>query len=84
MSTEKWGTERTPSFDLNLALVDRLHQPGLGGQCGRVQHPPGGGDYLPAAPVDGVSVQGDVVNVEADAPHVLVAENALKSQRESR
>ena len=80
---QKWGTEETPKFDLNLDLVDWLHEPGLCRDAARVQHPPGGGYDLPATPVDGVSVQGNIVDVEADAPHVFVAENSLKSQERS-
>ena len=62
---------------LDLDQVDGLHEPGRGGERARVEAPPGGGDDLSAAPVDGVGVQGHVVDVEADAAHVLVAEHTL-------
>ena len=62
---------------LDLNKVDWLHEPRCSGECARVQAPPGGGDDLSASPVDGVGVQGHVVDVEADAAHVLVAEHTL-------
>jgi hypothetical protein len=64
-------------FHLNLNQVDWFHESGIGTERGGVQDAPGGRDELPAAPVDGVLVQHDVVQVEADAAHVLIAENAL-------
>ena len=62
---------------LDLHEVDGLHEPGLCGEHAGVETPPGGGDDLAASAVDGVSVQGDVVDVEADTAQVLVAEDAL-------
>ena len=66
---------------LNLDKVDGLHEPRLGQERRRVEDAPRRGDDLSAAPVDGVSVQGDVVDVEAHSAHVLVAENTLEWRR---
>ena len=62
---------------LNLHQVDGLHEPRLGRERRRVEDAPRRRDDLSTAPVDGVGVQGDVVDVEAHSAHVLVAEDSL-------
>lgn len=63
---------------LDLHQVDGLHESGLGRELAGVQNPAGRGDDLAAAAVDGVRVEGDVVDVEADGTHVLLAEHTLR------
>ena len=65
-------------LDLNFDQVDRLHEPGLCGQGAGIQDPPGGGNDLPATTMDGVSMESNVVKIEADTAHVFVAQNSLK------
>lgn len=65
---------------LNFALVDRLHEPGGGGEEAGVQAPPGGWNDLAAAAVDGVGVERHVVDVEADAAEVLLGQHSLNQQ----
>ena len=66
---------------LNLHQVDGLHEPRLGRERRRVEDTPRRGDDLSTAPVDGVGVQGDVVDVEAHSAQVLVAEDSLELRR---
>lgn len=65
---------------LNLDEIDWLHESGRSGENASVQAPPGGGNDLAASPVDGISVQSNVIDVEANATHVLVAEDTLKDR----
>ena len=76
VNSDKRGT--LAHSDLNLNLVDRLHEPWLCREGAGVQDPPGGGDDLAATTVDGVSVQRNVVQIEADTAHVFVAQDSLK------
>jgi len=62
---------------LDLDQVDGLHEAGLGGQDGGVQDLPGGGDDLTSTSVDGISMEGDIVNVPADTSAVFVTENTF-------
>jgi len=62
---------------LDLAQVDRLHEAGLGGELGGVVDTACGGDELASTTVNGISMEGDVKNVEADSTHVLVTEDSL-------
>merc|ERR1719391_1959607 len=55
---------------LDFNKVDWLHQPGVGSEHGGVEDSPGGGNDLTSSPVDGVRVQGHVVDVEPDGSQV--------------
>ena len=65
-------------MNLNFTLIHWLHQPGLSGDNGGVQNPPGSGDDLPAPPVDGVRVQRHIIQIETARTQVLVTQNSLK------
>jgi hypothetical protein len=43
-----------------------------------VKNPAGSGNNLPTTAMDGISVQGHIVNVKTDTSHILVAQSALK------
>ena len=64
--------------DLDLNQVDRLHEPGGSGQVASVENSASRRDDLSTAAMDGVGVERDVVDVEPDAAHVLVAQGSLK------
>ena len=76
INSDKGSTEA--HSDLNLNLVDRLHEPWLCREGAGVQDPPGSGDDLAATTMDGVSVESNIVQIEADTAHVFVAQNSLK------
>ena len=67
--------------NLDFNKVDWLHQPGVGSEHGGVEDSPGGGDDLTAAAVNGVSMQGDVVNVKPNSSQVLVAKHSLNNNQ---
>lgn len=62
---------------LDLALVDGLEETGFGGELTGVEDPSGGWHDLTGTSMDGVSVEGDVVDVESAATHVFVGEDTL-------
>ena len=62
-------------------MVDGLHEPGLGCEHAGVQDAPGCGDDLAAATMDGVSVQGDVIQVKPDGTQVLVTQHSLERNK---
>ena len=74
----KFASART---NLNLDKIHRLHEPGAGREDAGVQASPCGGNDLSTTPVDGVSVKGHVVDVEANGTHVLVTKNTLESTK---
>lgn len=63
---------------LNLHQVDGLHESGLGCELTGVQNPAGRGNDLATAAVDGVCVECDVMDVETDGTHVLLAQHTLR------
>lgn len=65
---------------LNLHQVDGLHEPGLGRELTGVQNPAGRGNDLATAAVDGVCVEGHVMDVETDTTHVLLAQHTLSRE----
>ncbi len=70
--------EREREFGyLNLDQVDWLEESGRGGEHAGVQAASGGRDDLTTSSVDGVCVQGDIIQVEADATHVLLGHRTL-------
>src|SRR5690606_22366413 len=62
---------------LDLDEVDGLEEGRVGGEDRRVDDAAGSRDDLATAAVDGIGVEGDIVDVEAAAAHDLVAEDAL-------
>ena len=62
---------------LDLDEVDGLEESWLGGHDAGVEASSRGGDELSASSMDGIGVEGDVVEVESDASHVLVAEDTF-------
>lgn len=66
--------------NLDFNKVDWLHQPGVGSEHGGVEDSPGGGNDLTSSPVDGVRVQGHVVDVEPDGSQVFVTHHTLGGQ----
>ena len=79
VNSDKGSTQAHSDLDLNL--VDRLHEPGLSCESAGVQDPPGGGNDLAATTVDGVSVESNIVQVEADTAHVFIAQDSLKIEK---
>ncbi len=65
------------STHLNLAEVDWLQDPRLRREHAGIENPAGGGDDLTTASVDGVRVEGHVVNVEPHSSQVLFTEYTL-------
>ena len=62
---------------LDLNKEDRLLEARRGCDLRGIEHTSGGGHNLATTSVDGIGVQGHVVNVEADASHVLVDHDTL-------
>jgi len=62
---------------LDLNEVDGLLESGLGGKLGGVDNTTSGGDDLTTTTVDGISVQDNIMDVEADGTHVLIAKSTL-------
>jgi hypothetical protein len=62
---------------LDLDEVHGLHEAGRGGELASVDDAAGSGDDLTTTAVDGVGVEGDVVDVVLDRAHVLLAEHTL-------
>jgi hypothetical protein len=53
-------------WNLNLDQVDRLKNTGLCKQGGGIEHTASSWDYLTTTAVDGVCVQGNIKDIEAD------------------
>ena len=62
---------------LNLDQVDWLENTWLGGKNGSVEYTTGSWDNLTSSSVDCVSVEGDIMDVEANSAHVFVGENSF-------
>lgn len=62
---------------LNLHKVHGLHEPGGSSKHTGVETPSSGGNDLTTTSVDSVSVQGDVIDVETHATHVLISKDTL-------
>ena len=62
---------------LDVDEEDGLLEARLGGEGGGVDDTTGSGDDLSTTTMDGISVEGDIVDVEAAATHVLVTEDTL-------
>ena len=62
---------------LDLAKEDGLLELGTGGELASVVDTSGGGDDLTTTSVDGVGMERDVVDVESDTSHVLIAHGTL-------
>lgn len=74
----KMKRPRTPYLDLHK--VDRLHKPGLGSQHTGVEAAPGSGDDLATPAVDGVRMQGHIMDIEAHTTHILLAQSPLQEE----
>jgi len=62
---------------LDLDEVDGLEESWLGGHDAGVEASSRGGDELSASSMDGISVEGDVVEIESDSSHIFVAEDTF-------
>merc|ERR1711935_419254 len=62
---------------LHLDEVDGLQQTWLSGHAASVQDATGSWDQLSTATMDGIGVEGDIVEIETDSTHVLVAEDTF-------
>jgi hypothetical protein len=62
---------------LDLNKEDRFLEARRGCELRGIEHTSGGGHNLATTSVDGIGVQGYVVNVEADASHILVDHDTL-------
>lgn len=62
---------------LDLDQEDGFLEARLGGQLGSEEHASHGWGNLATTSVDSVSVEGDILNVEADTSHVLVRESTF-------
>ena len=62
---------------LDLDEEDGLEESGLGQESGGVEHTTSGGDELTATTMDGIGVEGDVEDVEADGAHGLLGNGTL-------
>lgn len=65
--------------DLDLDQVDGLEKSGLGKQGSGVQDTTGSGDKLTSTTVDGIGVEGDIHEVEADGSHGLLGNGTLSA-----
>lgn len=74
----KMKRPRTPYLDLHK--VDRLHKPGLGGQHTGIEAATGSGDDLATPAVDGVRMQGHIMDIEAYTTHILLAQSPLQKE----
>ena len=59
---------------LDVDLEDGLDEAGSGGELARVEDTAGGGDDLTTTTVNGISVHGDILDVDADTAHVFVGQ----------
>src|SRR3989338_609823 len=59
---------------LDVDLEDGLDEAGSGGELARVEGTGGGGDDLTTTTVNGISVHGDILDVDADTAHVFVGQ----------
>jgi len=62
---------------LDLDEVDGLEESWLGGHDAGVEASSRGGDELSASSMDGIRVEGDVVEIESDSSHIFVAEDTF-------
>ena len=68
------------SFELKYLDFDEVHgfkEGRLSGQLTGVEDSSRGGDDLATTTMDGVGVQCDIVQVESDSSHVLLAQHTL-------
>jgi hypothetical protein len=62
---------------LNFNEEDWLLEAGLGSEFGSEEHTSGSWGNLTTASVDSISVEGNILDVEADTSHVFVSQNTL-------
>ena len=75
---------RVTLLNLDFNQVHWLHQPGLSSEHASVQDTPGRRNDLTASTVNGISVEGHIIDVEPNVAHVLVTQAALHSTRVTR
>lgn len=63
---------------LDLHKVDRLHQSGRSCECACIQGSAGCGNNLSTTTVNGICMQGHIMDVEANSSHVLFTEDTLE------
>lgn len=63
--------------NLDLDEVDGLEEGGVGEEGGGVEHTTSGGDDLSTTTMDGIGVEGDIHDVEADGTHGLLGNGTL-------
>lgn len=64
-------------WGLDLTEEDWLLEFWSGGELGSVHDSSGGWDDLTTTSVDGIGVEGDIMDVESDTSHVLIAQNTF-------
>jgi len=74
----KYGTLGGITYT-DLHHVDGLHKGRLSSEHAGVETATGCGDDLTTSSVDGISVQGHIMNVKTNTTNVLVTEHTLKS-----
>lgn len=77
-SKSQQGQPTRPVTYLYLYKIDGFHQSGLGSQGRGIQNPPCSWNDLPTTPVDGISMESNIMDVKANSPHVLLTQNALQ------
>ena len=58
-------------------MIDWLQEPRLSCETAAIEDAPGSGDNLTTTAMDGVSVKGHVIKIEANVAHVLVTQDTL-------
>ena len=64
-------------WTLHFDQVDWLEETWLGGHDASIEHTSSSWDKLSTTSMDGVSVKGNIVEIESDSSHVLVAEDTF-------
>ena len=75
---------RVTLLNLDFNQVHWFHDPRISGQQASVQDAPGSRNDLTTATVNGISVEGHIIDVEPTVAHVLIAQAALRSTRVTR
>lgn len=77
MSQAEKRDEGSTCRGLDLHIVDGLHEARGGHEEGAVAHPPGSGDDLAPAPVQGLRCNVGIQDLELDIPDGLVTQGPL-------
>merc|ERR1711989_131603 len=68
---------RVTLLNLDFNQVHWFHDPRISGQQASVQDAPGSRNDLTTTAVNGISVEGHIIDVEPTVAHVLIAQAAL-------